>query len=91
MGMTSARKLRESVKNARRVIAIELMCGAQGMDFRRPLRSGQGVEAAHAVLRHAVPHLGQDRPLHLDMAAIESLLIAGDLVAAAAQASGDLR
>lgn len=90
MGMTSARKLRKSVKNARRVLAIELMCAAQGLDFRRPLRSGQGVEAAHATIRHAVPHLSQDRPLHLDIAAVESLLIAGDLVASAAQAAGRL-
>lgn len=91
MGMTGARKLREAVKNARRVLAIELLCAAQGVDFRRPLRSGPGVEAAHAVLRARVPHLGQDRALYLDMAAVEELLRGGELVEAAARACGGLR
>jgi histidine ammonia-lyase len=83
MGMTAARKLRESVKNARRVLAIEILCAAQGVDFRRPLRSGPGVEAAHSLVRNRVPHLAQDRPLYLDIAEVERLLASGDLVAGA--------
>ncbi len=91
MGMTGARKLREAVKNARRVLAIELLCAAQGVDFRRPLRSGPGVEAAHAVVRKRVPHLAEDRALYLDIAAVESLLADGSIVAAAHRASAGVR
>jgi histidine ammonia-lyase len=90
MGMTAARKVRESVKNARRVLAIEILCAAQGIDYRRPLHSGPGVEAAHAVVRRRVPHLGSDRALYVDIAAVEALLGAGDLVAAADQAAGGM-
>jgi histidine ammonia-lyase len=90
MGMTAARKARQAVQLARCVLAIEILCAAQGIDFRRPLRSGPGVEAAHAVVRHRVPHLDQDRFLAVDIAAVDGLLSAGDLVAAAAQGAGGL-
>ena len=44
MGMTGALKLRQIVENAERVVAIELMCAAQGLEFRRPLRPSREVE-----------------------------------------------
>ena len=38
MGMTGALKLRQIVETAERVVAIELMCAAQGLEFRKPLK-----------------------------------------------------
>ena len=38
MGMTGALKLRQIVENAERIVAIELMCAAQGLEFRKPLK-----------------------------------------------------
>jgi histidine ammonia-lyase len=90
MGMTAARKARTATTLARRILAIEILCAAQGLDFRRPLRSGPGVEAAHAVVRRQVAHLSHDRALHRDIEAVESLLRSGDLVAAADQAAGGI-
>ena len=47
MGMTGALKLRQIVENAERIVAIELMCAAQGLEFRRPLRASREVERAY--------------------------------------------
>lgn len=70
MGMTAANKLRQLLPMAYRVVAIELICAAQGLEFRLPLRPGQGVaEASRAVRRH-VAALGGDRPPAPDIDAL---------------------
>jgi histidine ammonia-lyase len=73
MAMAAAWKLRRIVKNVRYVLAIELMCGAQGIDFRLPLRPGRGVAQAHRAVRERVAHLDRDRVLSPD---IERLALA---------------
>jgi histidine ammonia-lyase len=73
MAMGAAIKLRRVLHNARHVIAIELMCAAQGLESRRPLRGGVGVERTHAAVRALVPPLVEDRVLGPD---IERLAVA---------------
>ena len=51
MGMTGALKLRQIVENAERIVGIELMCAAQGLEFRRPLKSSREVERAYEAVR----------------------------------------
>jgi histidine ammonia-lyase len=70
MAMAAAYKLRRVVKNVRRVLAIELMCAAQGIDFRAPLKPGRGVGRAHAVARRHVARLGEDRVISRDIEAL---------------------
>src|SRR3954468_13037825 len=70
MAMAAAYKLRRVVKNVRRVLAIELMCAAQGLDFRAPLKPGRGVTRAHAVTRRHVPKLVEDRVISHDIEAL---------------------
>ncbi|MGQ0646713.1 MAG: histidine ammonia-lyase [Gemmatimonadaceae bacterium] len=70
MAMSAAVKLRRVVQNVRHIVAIELLCAMQGIDFRRPLTSSPSVERAHAVLRGAVPTLDKDRVLSTDIAAV---------------------
>jgi histidine ammonia-lyase len=70
MAMAAAYKLRRTVRNVRRVLAIELMCAAQGLDFRAPLKPGRGVGRAHAVARRHVPTLREDRVLSTDIEAL---------------------
>ena len=53
MAMGAAWKLRRIVHNVRHVLAIEFMCAAQGLDYRRPLRPGAGVEQAPSHRAHA--------------------------------------
>ena len=69
MGTWGARKLARIVENVRNVLAIELLQAAQGLEFRRPLRSSPALERAHARLREVVPPLDADRYLHPDMLA----------------------
>ena len=72
MGMTGAVKLRRIVENVERVLAIELMCAAQGVEFRRPLKSSRAVEAAIERVRAFVPQLKQDRVLAPDVDALSA-------------------
>ncbi|HRE28552.1 MAG TPA: hypothetical protein PK954_18045, partial [Anaerolineales bacterium] len=58
----------------RQVVAIELLVAAQALDYHRPLRSGAGVESAHAQLRRSVPFLTHDRVLADDIAAIVAII-----------------
>ena len=82
MGMTAALKARTVVDHVRTVVAIELLCAAQALDFRRPLTSGPGVEAAHAVVRSDVSFMEEDRELHLDVAAVRRMLDDGRVLEA---------
>ncbi len=51
MAMGAAWKARRLLRNLENILAIELMCGAQGIDFRAPLKPGRGVRAAHERVR----------------------------------------
>jgi histidine ammonia-lyase len=77
MGMTGALKLRQIVENAERVLAIELMCAAQGLEFRRPLKPSREVQRAHLAVRSIVPRLEQDRVLAADIEALAGAIRAG--------------
>ncbi|MBP7549559.1 MAG: histidine ammonia-lyase [Gemmatimonadaceae bacterium] len=70
MAMGAATKLRRIVRNLEHVLAVELMCAAQGLEFRRPLRGGVGVETGYARVRGIVPALTADRVLGPDIEAI---------------------
>ena len=59
MGMTGALKLRQIVENVERIVAIELMCAAQALEFRRPLQSSPQLERAHPAVRAVVPALSR--------------------------------
>jgi histidine ammonia-lyase len=67
MAMSAAWKLRRVVRNVRYVLAIELMCAAQGIDYRAPLKPGRGVARAHATVRRLVAPLERDRVLSGDI------------------------
>jgi len=82
MGLATARKARRAVACLERVLAVEVVCAAQGIDFRRPLRAGAGVEPAHARVREGVAHLDEDRVLAPDLAAAEELVRSGALTGA---------
>jgi histidine ammonia-lyase len=55
------------VANVQRILAIELMCAAQGIDHRAPLKPGKGVIEAHRRVRTIVPPLESDRVLTPDI------------------------
>lgn len=77
MGMTSALKLRQIVENAEYSLAIELMTAAEGIDYRRPLKSSAAIEKAHELVRAAVPRLTVDRPPSGDIEALKLAISEG--------------
>ena len=67
MGMGAALKLRSVVANARRVLAIELVAAAQGIDLLRPLRSSERLEAVHETVRARIAFRDDDREMAADL------------------------
>jgi histidine ammonia-lyase len=74
MATHAARRCGDLAANLRRVVAIELMAAAQGIDFRRPLTTTPALEAAYARIRTAVPFYETDRYMAGDIAATESIM-----------------
>jgi histidine ammonia-lyase len=83
MGMTAALKARQVAEFTRSCLAVELLVAAQALDFRRPLRPGRGVAAAHRRIRESVPTLEVDREIHRDIEAVSRLIDSGALLDAA--------
>ncbi len=77
MSMGAAWKARRVIDNVRNVLAIELMCAAQGLDYRAPLKPGPKLVAAHAVVRSIVRPLDRDRVLSPDIHALSSAVARG--------------
>ncbi len=67
MSMGAAWKARRVIANVRNVLAIELMCAAQGLDFRAPLKPGRGIRPAYDAVRKLVAPLENDRVLSPDI------------------------
>lgn len=76
MGMAAAFKARRILTNAQRVVAIELVCAAQGLEFLKPLAPGRGVGGLCRALRE-----GGVRPLEGDRVIARDLDLAAELVA----------
>jgi histidine ammonia-lyase len=74
MGWHAGRKLRKVVDNLRRVIAIELVTAARGIEMRAPLKPAPKTGAMLATLRKEVPGVGPDRFLAPELEAAERLL-----------------
>ena len=80
MGATAALKARQVVENCSQVIAIELVCACQGIDFHRPLRTTEPLEAAMAKVRAIVPRIEDDRVLSGELAELAGALRTGEVV-----------
>ncbi|MEY2551848.1 MAG: histidine ammonia-lyase [Verrucomicrobiota bacterium] len=77
MGMTSALKLRTIVENAEHLLAIELLTAAEGLEFRRPLKAGVGVEQAYERVRRISPPVEADRSMSADIARVAAAIREG--------------
>jgi histidine ammonia-lyase len=90
MSTAAARKCRSIISNATRVLACELLCAAQGLEFLLPLRPGRGALAAYQHIRRHVAPLNRDRILHGDLETVEQLICDGSLLTAVETVSGSL-
>jgi histidine ammonia-lyase len=91
MGNTAGLKAWQVLGNAEWALAIELLAGAQGVEFLAPLEPGRGVAAAHAFVRSLSPRVTEDRPLGGEIEAVAGAIRDGSLVAAVEDAVGELR
>jgi histidine ammonia-lyase len=67
MAMGAALKLKQVVVNLERILAIEFLCAAQGIDYLRPLKAGVKVEEAYQYVRRNISHVSNDRVLSTDI------------------------
>src|SRR3954462_2938629 len=90
MGNAAALKAWQVLSNVERALAIELLAGAQAVEFLAPLEPGAGVRATHAFVRSLSPRLGDDRPLARDIEAVAEAIRDGSLIAAVESDVGEL-
>jgi histidine ammonia-lyase len=90
MGWSAARKLRRSVDGLARVLAIELLTAARGIELRAPLDPGPATGAVIAALREVTPGPGSDRFLAPEIEAAVQFVVGGAALAAAESVTGTL-
>lgn len=91
MGWSAARKLRRSVDALGRVLAIELLTAARGIDMRAPLEPAPATGAVIAELRQQVPSVGTDRYLAPEIEAAVELVQSGRVLEVVESVTGPLR
>ncbi len=79
MATFAARRLQPMIRNTAHILGIELLAGAQGIDFLRPLTSSPALEQAHTLLRQHCPAMPTDRYLAPDIEAATALVTDGAL------------
>jgi histidine ammonia-lyase len=91
MGNAAGLKAWQVLANCERALAIELLAGAQAVEFHAPLEPGAGVRATRAAVRELSPRLRDDRSLSTDIEAVASAIRDGSLVDAVQAEVGELR
>jgi histidine ammonia-lyase len=90
MGNAAALKAWQVLANSERALAIELLAGAQAVEFLAPLEPGHGVRAAHGFVRSLSPRLGDDRSLSHDIETVAAAIQDGSFLAAVEAEVGEL-
>jgi histidine ammonia-lyase len=90
MGNASGLKAWQVLANVERTVAIELLAGAQAVEFLAPLRPARGTAAARELVRSLSPRLREDRPLDRDIEAVAVAVRDGSLPAAVEAEVGEL-
>ncbi|HEX8840090.1 MAG TPA: histidine ammonia-lyase [Sphingomicrobium sp.] len=79
MAPIAARKAAQVARNAAGVIAVELMAGAEGIDYHAPLKTSPKLQAIHAAVRARSPHFTADRYWADEMSALQAAVLAGEI------------
>jgi histidine ammonia-lyase len=90
MGNAAGLKALQVLENAEHALAIELLAGAQALEFLAPLEPGPGVRAAHDAVRRLSERLDDDRSLADDIARVAAAVRDGSIVTAAEARIGEL-
>jgi histidine ammonia-lyase len=79
MAPIAARKAGQIARNAAGIVAVELIAGAQGIDYHAPLKTSARLQALHATVRELSPHLVSDRYWADEMAALQQAVLDGHI------------
>lgn len=80
MGPIAARKALKIINNTAHVLAIELICAAQGIDLLSPLKPGKYLASLYDYVRQTVPSVDDDRPLYKEISLVASWIKSGELL-----------
>jgi len=80
MGVAAAQKARQILENTQYIVAIELLCAAQAIEYRGAEKLGRGTKKAYEAVREKVSVLKEDRVLSEDIEKIKSLVESGKIV-----------
>jgi histidine ammonia-lyase len=83
MGWGAGLKLTEVLDNAAAVVAVEILCAVQGIEYRLPLRPSPACAAVVDLVRRSIPPLEDDRPLSAEIETVAGMVRSGELVAVA--------
>ncbi len=96
MGSISAQKAYKILKNVQTVLAIEIMCAVQGIDFARIdpktgkiMKCGIGTQSAYEFVRKKIKHLDEDRILHNDILKALEIVKSGEIIKVVEEAIGE--
>lgn len=90
MGTIAARKLGKIVRNAENVVAMELLCACQALDFLAPLKPAAAVRAAYEKIREKVPFAKEDRVFAKDIEEIKKMIRSNALIDVVHESIGEL-
>ena len=91
MGTIASRKAATIISHVQSVLAVELICAAQAVDFKDPSKLAKGTRAAYDTVRSEVSFMENDRAIYLDMNKVAAQIRAGKYVQAVEQAVGALK
>ena len=90
MAAHGARRLGQMVTNLEVILGVELLCAAQGIDFRAPLKTSETLQRVVTRVREDVATMGEDRYLASDLELAAAIISSGDIVTAAGVAMPEL-
>ena len=91
MGTIASRKAATIISHVQSVLAVEMICGAQAVDFKDHEKLAKGTRAAYDLIRSEVSFMEQDRAIYLDMNKVTAMIRDGRILAAVEQAVGELK
>jgi histidine ammonia-lyase len=81
MAAHAARRLLRMNANLNTILGVEMICAAQGIEFRAPLATSKTLQGVMAVVRKSIPKLGNDRYMAPDLAVATDLIANGTILA----------
>ena len=91
MGTIASRKAATIIRHVQSVLAVELICAAQAVDFKDAGKLSKGARAAYDLLRSQVSFMDKDRAIYLDMNKVAEQIQQGQYVEAVEKAVGQLK